>query len=67
MKLKHQTLFDVISGSFEVHSEEILKETLTRSKRQHGKIKERFLWPNASVPLLFDPTVISKISTISLI
>lgn len=33
---------------------------MIRSKRQHAKAEERYIWPNATVPIHFDSNVISK-------
>jgi hypothetical protein len=42
------------------HKEESSHKILSRSKRQHGKVNEERHWPNATVPLYFDPEVMSN-------
>jgi hypothetical protein len=43
-----------------LNKEESRDNILSRSKRQHGKVDEERLWPNATIPLYFDPEVMSN-------
>lgn len=44
----------------EIERNSDIKISRSRVKRQHGKVEESYLWPNATVPLFFDPAVISN-------
>lgn len=56
--------------SFENHEDSMLvenllvkvPEVLTRRKRNNGKVKSTYRWPNATVPVEIDSSFISKSS-----
>jgi hypothetical protein len=43
----------------ETINQRIVPKELSRSKRNNGKIDERYRWPNATVPVQIDSLVIS--------